>query len=420
MTSFQAKTAYSPGAVRWCPTSGACLSEWGGIHIIDTDIVANEFAHLKDDTKVEVNICTVGIPPARTVAASREFASAWVQYTKGEDQDRYSIQRRSLRGLLARLIGGHADEIVLTKNTTEGVCILSGGYPLGPGDNVVTCDLENQSNLFPWFNSARLRGYSVRVAETKRGRVTLADLEPLMDERTKILSLSSVQAGSGYFADMGAIAEMCHSRGVIFAVDAIQALGRVEMNVCDHGIDYLSCGGFKGLLSGFGIGFAWCTAETRSRITPQHVGFMSATPYISPPGVTPDDQGFELVGGVTRLEAGTYNMHGVTCMESSVGMILELGPKVIGNHVLYLERMLRERLAGTSLDVLTPESGDRQSGIVVMYYPKERYEDALSVVEKHDINLTHRPGYFRLAFGIHNTPEDVERISLAMEEVSRL
>jgi len=386
--------------------------------MIDREVIQKEYEFLKNDDWVYVDTCKVGIPPLRTQIMSEQFMTGYRDYARGINFGRYGELRSRVRKMLAELIGGGEDEIGLTKNTTEGVCILASGYPMGPGDNVVTCDLENQSNLFPWFNNAKLRGYEMRVAKTTRGRITPEEIEALMDENTKIVSLSAVQAGSGYFADLKAIGEICHRRGAIFAVDAIQAVGRMRINVKEMGIDYLSCGGFKGLLSGLGTGFLWCDRNIMNTLVPPYVGYMSAGPYISPPGVTSSDEDFYLVDGIDRLEAGTHNVHGISLMEGSVSLLLELGPANIESHVRGLEDYLREKLAGTRLDVLVHESPERQSGMLVMYYPKEYYEAASKVLDERHILLTHRSGYIRMAIGIHNTVEDMDKVAEALKEIS--
>lgn len=386
--------------------------------MIDRELIEKEYAFLRNDGYTYVDTCKLGIPPVRTQAASQAYMPDYVEYARGFDFERYGRLRSRVRNLLAQLIGGRPDEIGLMKNTTEGVSILASGYPLGPGDNVVTCDLENQSNLFPWFNNARIRGYQVRVAKTTRGRITPADIEALMDQHTKIVALSAVQAGTGYFADLRAISELCHQKGAILSVDAIQAVGRMRIDVREMGIDYLACGGFKGLLSCLGIGFLWCRSDLINRIVPPCVGFTSAGPYIPAPGVTPSDEGFFLVDGIGRLEAGTNNAHGTALLEASVSLLLELGPEAIERHILSLEDRLRRQLSGTRLDVLTPESPKRQSGMLVMYYPKELGDAVEQILSDNRIVLTHRAGYIRLAIGIHNTEQDIDRLAQVLQSVS--
>lgn len=378
--------------------------------MINSELTQKEFAFLQDDNHIQVNVCMVGIPPLRTQEASRAYIDGYADYARGIDFGRYSRLRNRVREQLAGLINGSPGEIVFTKNTTEGVSMLSAGYPLGPGDNVITTDIENQSNLFPWFNSAKQRGYQVRVIKTTRGRVTPEDVLKLMDEHTKIVDISAVQANTGYFSDLKEIGRLCHENGTLFAVDAIQALGRIRIDVKEMNIDYLACGGFKGLMSCLGIGFVWCRSDLIDRIEPPYCGFTSAGPYHSAPEVTPDDRDFHFVSGRDRLEAGTINMHGVTLMNSSLELILELGPDNIQEHVRTLEKSLRKSLEKTAFDVLTPECEDRMSGMIVMYYPKELHDAVGSILEEQAV-LTHRAGYIRLAFGIHNTEEDVRRLA---------
>lgn len=362
----------------------------------------------------------LGLPPKRTQEASRSFIDGYTDYTMGIDEDRYARVRAEVKAQLAELINAKPEEIALVKNATEGISILASGYGLGPGDNVVTCDIENQANLFPWFNNSRRRGYELRVLETTRGRTPADELFSLVDDHTKIVSLSTVQANTGYFADFREISRRCHERGILLAMDATQALGRVRTDVSELGADYLSSSCFKGLLSGLGTGFTWCRNGLLREITPPYCGYISARPYMSAPKVTPGDIDFQLADDTNRFEAGTMNMHGITLMRSSLSLILELGPENISDHILSLEKGLRAELTDTAFDVLTPESEDRYGGIVVLYYPAEFYTQVDSALAENGVYVTHhRGGYIRIGLGIHNTPEDCGRLADVLKDISR-
>lgn len=376
--------------------------------MLPVNIIKNEYPDLGDT--IYADVCQMGLPPRRTLEAGRDF---WLGYDcalrKGEPTGLRET-RELARTRLAELIGGKAEEIAFTKNTTEGLSILASGYHFKPGDNVVTCDLENPSNLFPWFNAAQRLGYEVRIAKTHQGRVGPDDLSALIDSRTKVVAISSVQAGTGYRADLASIAELCRKAGAVLAVDAIQSLGRLTLDAPTLGVDYVSCGGYKGLLSGFGIGFLWCRRELVEHIHPAFVGPQSAQSFSVPPQVTPDSEGFLLRTDAGRFEAGTHNAPGIAMLCESVGLLLELDPRAVEKHVLDLESRLRNTLEKSPLETLTPESPERCGGMVVAYYPphlEPRLTDALG---SRNIRLTHRPGYIRLAIGLHNTREDIDII----------
>lgn len=382
--------------------------------MLDQKLIDAEYSFLKD--LIYVDICQIGIPPLRTQRAGQKFMEKYTRAILEDGDAGFGEIRKETRTRLARLIGGDAGEIVYTKNTTEGTAILAMGYPLGPGDNVVTCDLEHASNLYPWINASRKRGFSLRIAKTAGGEARAEDMIALMDDRTRVVTVSAVQAGTGYSADLHLLAQACRSRGAILAVDAIQSVGRLDIDVRRLGIDYLSCGGYKGLLSGFGVGFAWCAEELLERIDPVYAGAFSAVRFAVPPEITPDPGGMVLRRDSGRLESGTYNSFGIAMLSSSVGLLLELGMENVDERVRSLERRLRALLL-PGLDVVTPADPARQGGMVVAYYPREQYEEMEAMLQKRRIRLTHRPGYLRMALGIHNTMEQMEIIAESLNQL---
>lgn len=377
--------------------------------MLDQSLIDAEYPFLKDI--IYMDGCQIGIPPLRTQQAGKRFMGEYVKAILEDGDAGCGAARKEARRLLAELIGGRPEEIVFTKNTTEGVAILAMGYPLGPGDNVVTCDLEHASNLHPWINASRKRGFELRVARTVNGAAAAEDMIPLIDEQTKVVTISAVQSGTGYCADLPALAAACRRCGAVLAVDAIQAVGRLDLPVRKLGIDYLACGGYKGLLAGFGVGFAWCAEELIDRIDPVYVGAFSTNTYAVPPEVAADVDQITLRSGSGRLEMGTYNGFGITMLASSVSLLLELGMGGIDSHVRLLETRLRERLRNSRLHVVTPEDPARQGGMVVAYYPKECFEQVEQALKEHCIRLTHRPGYLRLVLSFHNTLEQVEAVA---------
>lgn len=388
--------------------------------MFDQKLVREEYSFLKESDTLLFNTCMLGIPPKRTQEASRSFIDGYVEYTMGIDEDRYSDIRDDVKVQLATLINAKPQEISFEKNATEGNSILASGYPLGPGDNVVSCDIENQANLFPWFNNARRRGYELRVLKTTRGRTPVDEIFSLVDENTKIISLSTVQANTGYFADFKEISRRCHEKGIILAMDATQAMGRINIDVKELGVDYLACSGFKGLLSGLGTGFMWCREDLLEKIIPPYCGFISAGPYMSAPKVTSGDIDFHLANNTNRFEAGTMNMHGISLMHSSLSLILELGIEKISEYIISLEKDLRAKLKDTAFDVLTPESDDRLGGIIVLYYPEQFHDQVDDALTENHVYVTHhRGGYIRIGLGIHNTSEDCAKLAEVLKSISR-
>lgn len=353
------------------------------VKYLDETIIEKEYGFLGG--MVHANCCSVGVPPLRTQQASAKFIAGFLPMAYDSGKTGYGALRESTRGMIAQLINAKPEEIAYTKNTTEGISILASGYPLGKGDNVVVCDLENAANLFPWINASRTRGYEVRLVKTDGRSVTPEELIAATDPQTKIVTVSAVQAGTGCRVDLAALGQACRERGILLCVDGIQAIGRLNIDVSTCNIDYLSCGGYKGLLSGFGIGFLYCREPLIKLIAPCCAGSGTSGFDVEPPEVIKSVSDFTLRTDARRFEGGTTGASSIAMLQQSLSLILELGIENVQAHVLMLEKTLRAELKQTGLDVLP--SCALSSGMVVIHYAEHRYEDAEDTFARYNISF---------------------------------
>lgn len=383
--------------------------------MLNQELLHQEYGFLDD--RIHLNACSIGLPPRRVQSACQNFFDGYLDLVYGNAPG-YSACRAETRNKVAQLLGCEAHEIAFTSSTTEAICVLANGFPLSGKDNVVVCDLENPAGMLPWIGAAGNRGFSLRVAKTKDGRVCLEDLAELVDRNTRILCISAVQYGTGFLADLRTLGEFCHKRNIVFSVDAIQAIGRLNVDVKALGIDYLACGGFKGLAAGFGIGFIYCSDRIVQQMTPAYIGANGVVETPFAPETFTSNPTISLCADARRLETGSHNTLGIVLLNASLSVVLDLGIDAIQAHVFDLESRLRNGIADTSLQFPGPIRFENRSGIVVAYYPPKLYEKVQHILEKRKIIMTHRAGYMRLCFHCYNTPEQVDTIISAMREIS--
>jgi len=386
--------------------------------MIQPELIKREYGFLGDE--IHVNACSVGVPPMRTQQALGTLMQHYMPMVMDSGSVGFEWLRSKVRAQIASLIGAQsARDIAFTKNTTEGTAALAWGYPLGAGDNVVVADLENPSNLYPWVHAGRQKGFEVRVIATDGRGVTLKQYLDKIDEHTRVVAVSAVQAGSGARVDLPALGRYCRERGIVLSVDAIQGLGRLVIDVEECCVDYLTCGGFKALGAGFGIGFIYC----RSALAP------SVQPMIAGDGCTVDElyapevyrPGAELrfsEEAADRFGGGSSNTTGIWLLHHSLSLQEEAGRENIEKHVLSLERYLRAQLKDCPLDVLP--SGDLPSGMVLAWYPKERYQQAEAILQAHHIHMTHHEGYLRMSLAMHNNEQQMDVIASALRQIGAL
>jgi selenocysteine lyase/cysteine desulfurase len=311
-----------------------------------------------------------------------------------------------LRGSIARLVGAEAETIGLVRSTAHGLSLLAQGLDWREGDNVVGARGEYPANVYPWM-ALRDRGVEYRMAELVDGRITPEAVLSLVDDRTRVVALSHVQFWNGYRIDIEAIGAQLDRRGVLFAVDAIQSVGALRLDLSALPVDFLAAGAGKWLLGPLGIGFCFCRPELLPRLRPVLVGVGSVKrdhEYF--------DYAFELGDTARRFEESVVSILDVAAFQAAVDLLLDVGPEAVEERVLGLARQLATGLAERGHQVVEPwPRGPREGSGIVSF----RRPDATAAEVLRDLNAAHVVGrrhadFVRLSPHFYNTPEEVERV----------
>jgi selenocysteine lyase/cysteine desulfurase len=176
------------------------------------------------------------------------------------------------RAEVAGLLGCGADEILITRSTTDAMNILAAGSRLGQGDRVLTTDQEHEGGSFCWTNLARRRGGAVDVIP-----VEPQDLDPtVIVERlarairpgTRVISVSHVISATGHRMPIAEIAALARARGLLCVVDGAQAVGQVPVDVKALGCHAYAATGHKWLMGPKGTGILYVSPDAGDAIAP--------------------------------------------------------------------------------------------------------------------------------------------------------
>src|SRR5690606_23337127 len=105
------------------------------------------------------------------------------------------------------------------------------------GDNVVIDDLHYDTEFVLYRELERTRGIELRVARSRGGAAGVAEFEPLVDRRTRLVSVAWVSHRNGFRHDMRALADLAHAHGALIYADAIQAVGTLAVDVQAADVD---------------------------------------------------------------------------------------------------------------------------------------------------------------------------------------
>jgi len=180
------------------------------------------------------------------------------------------------RGKVADFIGAPSrDEVIFTKNASEALNLVAntlawarGDYAVGEGDQVVITEMEHHSNIVPWQLLTERTGATLRwFGLTDEGRLDLSEIDSLINERTKVVSVAWVSNVLGTVNPVAEIARRAHEVGALVVVDASQAVPQMPVDFSSIGADLVAFTGHK-MLGPTGIGVLWGRAEVLTALPP--------------------------------------------------------------------------------------------------------------------------------------------------------
>ena len=344
-------------------------------------------------------------------ARAQKAVLQWLDQATNEGDVVWSQWARRLEEVRARaagLMGAKSTEIALVPNTTTGISLVAEGYPWQPGDNVVTLANEFPSNQYPWMNLAS-RGVETRRVPVEGGIVDLNRLAEAVDDRTRIVSLSWVGYASGWRLDVREVAELCHSRGALLFLDAIQGLGVFPLDVRASGVDFLAADGHKWLLGPEGAGLLFVREEHLALLRPLIVGWNSVVQ-----GSDYTKIELNLKSEAARYEGGSQNMVGFAGLGASLDLLSELGvgpaSSRVADRVLAITDYACQRLQELGATLHAPRTGDHRSAIVTFNLPGHDSNEVRRRLEQAKIITRCRAGGIRISPHGYATRDEIDRL----------
>jgi cysteine desulfurase/selenocysteine lyase len=267
-----------------------------------------------------------------------------------ESTDAYEAARDKVAAFLS---APSRDEVIFTRNATEALNLVAntmawaeGDLKVGPGDEVLITEMEHHSNIVPWQLLTERTGATLRwFGLTDDGRLDLSDIDDLITERTKVVSLTWVSNMLGTINPVRMIADRAHAVGALVVVDASQAAPQLPVDVTEAGADFLVFTGHK-VTGPTGIGVLWGRGELLSELPP----FLGGGEMIET--VTMERSTYAPIP--SRFEAGTPPIVEAVGLGAAVDYLSHLGLDTIRAH--------EEAVTGYLLDGLGTVGGVRVLG----------------------------------------------------------
>lgn len=227
----------------------------------------------------------------------------------------------SVREKIADFFGADGPEqVCFTQNCTHSLnCVIKG--ITGPGNRILTSSLEHNAVMRPIKKTGL--GYDNVLVDFSDDDVTLSRFESKIMPNTKLLICTGASNVFGKTLPIKKIGELCHRKGVYFAVDSAQIAGVMPINMKEMNIDFLCIAPHKGLYAPMGTGILICRKNLNDTIIEGGTGTNSED--YNQPDVLPE-----------KIESGTVNLPGIMGIGAGIDFVKNLGYKKIYNHEIQL------------------------------------------------------------------------------------
>ena len=329
------------------------------------------------------------------------------------------------REIVAKFIGADIDEVVFTKSATESLNLIAyamGNAPIGnrfhltAGDRIVLTEMEHHANLIPWQQLASRTGAELSWFEvTLDGRLDLSNINSVITEGTKVVSLTHQSNVLGTINPLDAIIKRAHAVGAVVILDACQSVPHMSVDVKALDIDFMAFSGHK-TVGPTGVGIFWGRSALLAELPP----FLTGGSMIESVTMT----SATWAPAPRKFEAGVPNMAQAVGLGAALQYLTRVGMKDIHQHEVALTKYMIEKLSDISdLRIVGPKDMVDRGGSVSFTVGEIHPHDVGQYLDNQGIAvrtghhcawpLTRKlgvPATTRASLYLYNTLEDIDEL----------
>ncbi len=367
-------------------------------------------------------------PQAVVDAMNDYYARYGVNVNRGiyDLSDYATIMYEKTREKVAEFLQAEIEEIIFTSGTTDGLNTLSRilEQKINPGDNIVVTRMEHHANLIPWQQLAKRKQAELRFIEiTSNYELDLESTKKVIDERTKIVSVTAASNVLGTITPINEFTVLAHSVGALVIVDAAQLIPHGPINVKDIDCDFLVFSGHK-LYGPTGVGVLYGKKKLLEELEPVAFGgdMISRVSYESASWA-------ELPH---KFEPGTPPIAEVIGLGTALDYLRQIGWNNIQAHEQELVNYVLEKLPEVAT-IIGPANQVTRTATFSFIIPNTHPHDIGDILNRDQIavRVGHHcampliqhlglVGTTRAAFGIYNSTDDVDALIEGIKKVKKI
>ena len=311
----------------------------------------------------------------------------------------FAMRAEQTRQSAATLLGCNANEIMITRSTTDGMNSIAQGLRLKPGDRVLTTDQEHDGGYLCWKYLEHYHGVILDIIKIPPGEndvnAIMQRIESTVTKDTRVISISHLLSSTGLRMPVATIAEYARSYNILCIVDGAQSVGNIEVNVKTLGCHAYATSGHKWLMGPKGTGLLYLSDEVKDKIRPMQ---------------------FEDKRNFYNESTGVGNLPGAIGLGVAIETVLATGISTIENHNMMLRNKFYEGLKSIKkINIMSAPGGSMASPLLTFELPPEIDSQAfrISLLEKHNLSVKMVPKRWmngiRLSPHVFNTEAEVDK-----------
>jgi cysteine desulfurase/selenocysteine lyase len=320
--------------------------------------------------------------------------------------ERASQAYESARRVVADFFHVKKEEIIFTRNTTEGLNLLATSLAknIQAGEEILVSDVEHHSNFLPWQRLATERNAKFVILPSENGKFSWAQFAKYFNSKTKIVALPQMSNVTGFAFPIQEIAKKVHQQPSLLVIDGAQGVAHLPTDFTQLGCDAYAFSGHK-VFGPMGIGALFVKNELLENLEPYQLGGGMIE------NVTPEKSTF--LSGPEKFEAGTPNVAGAIGLAAALQYLQEFSMQEIAAYEEKMIEVLKQGLLKIPGIHLVGDWEGTRHGVISFYHQSIHAHDLAALLDKKGIAI--RAG-FHCAMPFHQLHQlpATARVSLAL------
>ena len=309
-----------------------------------------------------------------------------------------------------------SNEIIFTKNTTEGINLILNSIELNQGDIILTSDKEHNSILLP---VQLLKDKGITCRTFKFGDIN--DFKSKLDKDVKLIATVHISNLDGTINPIEEIINLSHKNKSLVLIDAAQSISHVRIDVKKKDIDFLAFSGHK-IFGPSGTGVLYGKYDLLNKLKP----------FIFGGGTVKDSTYIDYIieDIPQRFEVGLQDYAGIIGLGEAIKYFQGLGVENVESHIENLNKIITQEFTKLGIDILGEKDYKKRKGIISFNIAGIHNKEIAEILNQNNIfiragmhcvhswfNSNKIDGSARISLNIYNTEEDCRKV---IEEIKKI